>query len=39
MIEEGLETVGGSSQQFSEYVKAEISKWGKVVRDAHMKAD
>jgi tripartite-type tricarboxylate transporter receptor subunit TctC len=36
---QGLETVGGSSQQFSDYVKAEISKWGKVVRDAHMKAD
>jgi tripartite-type tricarboxylate transporter receptor subunit TctC len=36
---QGLETVGGPSQQFAEYVKAETAKWGKVVRDAHMKAE
>ena len=30
---------GGSQQQFAEYVKAEIVKWGKVVRDTGAKPD
>ncbi|MSQ51887.1 MAG: tripartite tricarboxylate transporter substrate binding protein [Betaproteobacteria bacterium] len=36
---QGLEPVGGASQQFADYVKTEIAKWGKVVREAGMKAE
>jgi hypothetical protein len=31
--------VGGPPQQFAEYVKTEITKWGKVVRETGAKAD
>ena len=34
-----FEPVGGSSQQFSAYVKTEIAKWGKVVREGNIKAE
>ena len=34
-----FEPVGGTSQQFSAYVKAEIAKWGKVVREGNIKAE
>ena len=34
-----FDPVGGSQQQFAEYVKAEIVKWGKVVRDTGAKPD
>jgi tripartite-type tricarboxylate transporter receptor subunit TctC len=34
-----FEPVGGSSQQFGDYVKAEIIKWGKVVRAGNIKPD
>jgi len=34
-----FDPVGGSSQQFADYVKAEIVKWGKVVRDTGAKPD
>jgi tripartite-type tricarboxylate transporter receptor subunit TctC len=33
-----FEPVGGTSQQFSAYVKTEIAKWGKVVREGNIKA-
>jgi len=38
---EGLafERVGGTQAQFAEYVKAEIAKWGKVVRETEAKSD
>lgn len=36
---QGLEPVGGAQQQFADYVKAEIVKWGRVVREAGMKAE
>ena len=35
----GFEPVGGSPQQVAEYVKAEIVKWGKVVRETGAKPD
>jgi hypothetical protein len=31
--------VGGTPQQFAAYFKAEIAKWGKVVRAGNIKAD
>jgi tripartite-type tricarboxylate transporter receptor subunit TctC len=34
-----FDPVGGTSQQFSAYVKAEIAKWGKVVREGNIKAE
>lgn len=34
-----FDPVGGSQQQFAEYVKAEIAKWAKVVRDTGAKPD
>ena len=35
---QALEPVGGTQRQFADYVKAEIIKWGKVVREANLKA-
>ena len=34
-----FEPVGGSPREFADYVKAEIIKWGKVVRDGNIKAE
>ncbi|HET7763930.1 MAG TPA: tripartite tricarboxylate transporter substrate binding protein [Burkholderiales bacterium] len=34
-----FDPVGGSQQRFAEYVKAEIQKWAKVVRDTGAKPD
>ena len=34
-----FEPVGGTSQQFAAYFKAEVAKWGKVVRAGNIKAD
>ena len=34
-----FEPVGGSPREFADYVKAEIAKWGKVVREGNIKAE
>ena len=34
-----FEPIGGTSEQFADYVKVEIVKWGKVVRDTGAKVD
>ena len=34
-----FEPVGGTSQQFADYVRAEIVKWGRVVRAGNIKAE
>ena len=34
-----FEPVGGTAPQFSAYVKTEIAKWGKVVREGNIKAE
>jgi tripartite-type tricarboxylate transporter receptor subunit TctC len=34
-----FEPAGGTAQQFSAYVKTEIVKWGKVVREGNIKAE
>jgi tripartite-type tricarboxylate transporter receptor subunit TctC len=36
---QAFDPVGGPPQQFAEYVKTEITKWGKVVRETGAKAD
>jgi tripartite-type tricarboxylate transporter receptor subunit TctC len=35
----GLEVVGSSPEQFDAFVRAEIAKWAKVVKDNNIKAD
>ena len=34
-----FDPVGGTPQQFAAYVKVEIAKWGKVVREGNIKAE
>jgi tripartite-type tricarboxylate transporter receptor subunit TctC len=34
-----FDPVGGTPQQFADYVKVEIAKWGKVVRAGNIKAE
>lgn len=34
-----FEPVGGTASQFGDYLKTEIAKWGKVVRDGNIRAD
>lgn len=36
---DGLEIIGGSSEDFSAYIKTEVDKWGKVVRESNIKID
>jgi hypothetical protein len=36
---DGLEIVGGSPEDFSIYIKTEVDKWGKVVRESNIKID
>ena len=35
----GADAVGDTPQHFSEFIKAEIPKWAKVVKDAGMKVE
>ena len=35
----GLEPAGGSAAEFAQHVRAEVAKWGKVVREAGIKAN
>ena len=35
----GLEPVGSSPAEFTQYIRAESTKWGKVIRDAKVKAE
>lgn len=39
MIAQGIEPVGGTPQQFRAFLKAEIIKWSRVVKEAGVKAD
>jgi tripartite-type tricarboxylate transporter receptor subunit TctC len=39
LAEFGSDFVGGPSEQFGQFIKAEITKWGKVVRDSGAHAD
>ena len=36
---QAFEPVGGTPKQFGDYVKTEIAKWGKVVREGNIKPD
>ena len=35
----GMEVIGSTPEQFDAFVKTEIAKWAKVVRDNGIKAD
>ncbi|MGK2899080.1 MAG: tripartite tricarboxylate transporter substrate binding protein [Burkholderiaceae bacterium] len=36
---QGVEPIGSTSEYFSEFIKTELVKWGKVVKDAGIKLD
>jgi tripartite-type tricarboxylate transporter receptor subunit TctC len=36
---DGADPVGSSPEAFAAYIKAELAKWGKVVKASGMKAD
>jgi len=39
LLAEGAEPVGNTPEQFSEFIKSEIAKWGKVIRTAGLRAE
>ena len=39
LVAMGLEVVGSSPAEFTQYIRTESAKWGKVIRDAKIKAD
>ena len=36
---EGIEPLGGSPEQFAAYIRAEIERWGRVVREANIRLE
>jgi tripartite-type tricarboxylate transporter receptor subunit TctC len=38
-VSQGVEPVGSTPEQFGEHIKSQMAKWGKVVRDAGVKAE
>ena len=39
LVNMGLEVVGDTPAEFSDYLRTETPKWAKVIRDAHVKAE
>jgi tripartite-type tricarboxylate transporter receptor subunit TctC len=39
LAEDGSTPIGGTAQQFADFIKTEHVKWGTVVRDAGIKLD
>jgi len=39
LLAEGAEPVGNTPEQFGEFIKSEIAKWGKVIRAAGLRAE
>jgi len=39
LSKDGIEIIGTSSEDFSIYIKNEVAKWGKVVREANIKLE
>lgn len=37
--EQGVEVAPNTPEEFTEYLRSEVSRWGKVIKDAHIKAD
>jgi tripartite-type tricarboxylate transporter receptor subunit TctC len=38
-LDQGVEPAGGSPEQFSDHIKAEVAKWAKVVKDANIQPE
>ncbi len=38
-LAQGVEPLGGTPEQFAEHIRAQMAKWGKVVRDAGVQAE
>jgi tripartite-type tricarboxylate transporter receptor subunit TctC len=38
-LSDGTETLGNTPDQVAAYIKADMVKWGKLVKDAHLQAD
>jgi tripartite-type tricarboxylate transporter receptor subunit TctC len=38
-LAQGVEPVGGTPEQFADHIRAQMSKWSKVVQDAGVKAE
>jgi tripartite-type tricarboxylate transporter receptor subunit TctC len=39
LLQEGAEPVGNSPEEFGEFIKSEIAKWGKVIRAAGLRTE
>jgi tripartite-type tricarboxylate transporter receptor subunit TctC len=39
LLKQGMEPVGNTPEEFDAYIKSEIAKWSKVVKQAGIKAD
>ena len=39
IVNSGGEPLGGSSEEFAAFVRSEVSKWGKTIKDANIKFD
>jgi tripartite-type tricarboxylate transporter receptor subunit TctC len=39
LLKQGLEPAGNTPQEFDAYIKSEIAKWSKVVKQAGLKPD
>jgi tripartite-type tricarboxylate transporter receptor subunit TctC len=39
LADQGFEPVGDSPKEFAAYIRSEIAKWGKVIRDAGIRAE
>jgi tripartite-type tricarboxylate transporter receptor subunit TctC len=37
--EAGIDPVGGTPEQFTQYIQSETAKWGRVVRERGIKAE
>jgi tripartite-type tricarboxylate transporter receptor subunit TctC len=39
LVAQGAVIGGGTSQEFAAFIKAEVAKWGKVIRDANVRPE
>jgi tripartite-type tricarboxylate transporter receptor subunit TctC len=39
LVSQGLEPLGNSPEEFRQYLRSEIVKWNKVIKDAGIVAD
>lgn len=35
----GFKLVGNTQEEFGEYIKMEIARWGKIIRDANIRSE